>query len=66
MDWIAFAPNFQALQQNKLYEEREDEFNIVNDNIGDVEGDATYGLGLTEDNDVNVVTVGKVPAFDSV
>jgi len=29
-DWIAFAPDFQALQQN-ICEEKEDEFDVVAD-----------------------------------
>jgi len=36
LDWVAFAPDFQALQQNELYEEKEDEFDIVvDDNSAD-------------------------------
>eukprot|EP00956_Cyclotella_meneghiniana_P027239 scaffold60701_cov27-Cyclotella_meneghiniana.AAC.1 len=38
-DWIAFAPDFQALQQNVLYEEKEDEFDIVVDADGNEIGD---------------------------
>ncbi len=31
LDWKAFAPDFQALERNVVYQEREDEFDIVID-----------------------------------
>jgi len=34
LDWVAFAPDFQALQRNELYEEKEDEFDVVVDGEG--------------------------------
>lgn len=71
LDWVAFAPDFQALQQNELYEEREDEFDVVvdsggeeernNDNCGKNDNRGTS----PEDEDVDILTIDKVPAFDS-
>lgn len=70
IDWVAFAPDFQALQQNELYEEKEDEFDIVDD--GHVE-DGANNMKLstannqisTEEEDVDIMAIGKIPAFDS-
>ena len=65
LDWVAFAPDFQALEQNEVYEEREDEFDIVNgdDEVDIVGGDE--GLAAAENDDVDIVSVAKVPIFDS-
>ena len=38
LDWVAFAPDFQALQHNVVYEEKEDEFDVVVDENCDKEG----------------------------
>ncbi len=69
LDWVAFAPDFQALQQNKLYEEREDEFDVVvKDNEEGESGDAKCSSAycrLSEDDYVDIIAVDKVPAFDS-
>ncbi|KAL7541207.1 hypothetical protein ACHAXR_012653, partial [Thalassiosira sp. AJA248-18] len=69
LDWVAFAPDFQALQQNELYEEKEDEFDIVIDCKGEEENDgkgaSVYSRLSPEDDDVDITTIGKVPAFDS-
>jgi WD40 repeat protein len=69
LDWVAFAPDFQRLEQNELYEEREDEFDTVVDDDEEGEGvDAKCGSAycrLSEGDDVDIMTVGKVPAFDS-
>ena len=67
LDWVAFAPDFQALQQNEVYEEREDEFDIV------VDGEEGTGNGgkmdsvqpTVEDDNIDITTISKVPAFDS-
>ena len=32
--WSAYAPNFKELDENHEYEEREDEFDIVNGALG--------------------------------
>ena len=66
IDWVAFAPDFQALQQNEFYEEREDEFDIVDDDEV-VEGDdglASNQISL-EDDDVDITAIGRIPVFDS-
>lgn len=71
LDWVAFAPDFQALQQNQLYEEKEDEFDVVVDSDDDDgrQEDGKGGLALSErspeDDDVDITTIDKVPAFDS-
>lgn len=66
MDWTAFAPDFQALQKNVEYVEREDEFDIV------IDGDEEEEVKRKELNDkleeqeiVDVINVDTVPAFDS-
>ena len=70
MDWTAFAPDFQALQQNVLYEEREDEFDIVVDGE-EAEGGKAKRESMEsdhfsdEDEDVDITTVVNVPAFES-
>ena len=85
LDWVAFAPDFQALQQNELYEEREDEFDVVVDDVSNTGGedknsDDANGKKVVsppsslmrhshrfspEDEDVDIITIDKVPAFDS-
>ena len=68
LDWTAFAPDFQALQQNILYSEREDEFDIV---IDGEEGEknrkeSVDNLNFSEEDEhVDITTIAKVPAFDS-
>ena len=66
MDWTAFAPDFQALQKNVEYIEQEDEFVTV------IDGDEEELVKKKERTDrieeqeiVDVVSVEKVPAFDS-
>jgi len=66
MDWTAFAPDFQALQKNVEYIEREDEFDSVVD--GDEEEEVKKKEltdRIEEQEIVDVVSVEKVPAFDS-
>jgi len=66
MDWTAFAPDFQALPMNVEYVEREDEFDVVVD--GDEEEERRrkeHESKMEEDDLVDVVTVEKVPVFDS-
>jgi len=72
LDWVAFAPDFQALQQNELYEEKEDEFDIVVDyeeggDKGNVRnGGSSYNQLSPEDEDVDITTIDAgIPAFDS-
>ena len=60
MDWTAFAPDFQALPRNVEYIEKEDEFDtVILENIED------QPEKMEEDNIVDVVTVEKIPVFDS-
>ena len=66
MDWTAFAPDFQALQKNVEYIEKEDEFDVVVDCDQDAETKRRQDIGKMEDRAiVNVTTIDKVPAFDS-
>jgi COMPASS component SWD1 len=60
-DWISYAPDFQALQQNVLYEEKEDEFDIVVD--GDEGGgdNAADKVESPEDEDVDIITKMESP-----
>lgn len=68
LDWVAFAPDFQALQQNELYEEREDEFDVIVGSEGE-EGNGGKGGSvyrrMAPEEDVDIITIEKVPAFDS-
>lgn len=66
MDWTAFAPDFQALPMNLEYAEREDEFDIVDKNQEDKSSCCSDEPMEENDNiDVDVVTVGPVPVFES-
>ena len=64
LDWSAFAPNFQRLQQNEVYEEAEDEFDVVVDGDSSKNG-SDLNQASPEDDIVDITTVSKVPAFDS-
>ena len=55
-DWINFAPDFQALQQNVLYEEKEDEFDIVVDGDGQEVKDGTCSSDSLQNEDVDIIT----------
>mmetsp|Transcript_21000 Transcript_21000/g.46885 ORF Transcript_21000/g.46885 Transcript_21000/m.46885 type:complete len:106 (+) Transcript_21000:3-320(+) len=68
MDWTAFAPDFQALPMNVEYVEREDEFDIVVDSdYSETERNRkkTDAEVKEEGEGVDVVTVDRVPVFDS-
>jgi WD40 repeat protein len=62
MDWTAFAPDFQALPMNVEYIEREDEFDEVVDGEEKKETEDEKNL---EDELVDVVSVERIPVFDS-
>ncbi len=64
MDWTAFAPDFQALQKNVEYIEREDEFDVVIDCNQDAETKRKQDIDKVEEEAVvDIITVE--PAFDS-
>lgn len=68
IDWVPFAPDFQALQRNELYEEREDEFDVVDDE-DDVEECTDGKLSSvsnhisSETENVDIMTIEKIPAY---
>lgn len=55
-DWINFAPDFQALQQNVLYEEKEDEFDIVVDGDSHMIEDDKHNLDSRQTEDVDIIS----------
>jgi hypothetical protein len=63
INWIAFAPEFKALQHNVLYEERENEFDVVVDGEGKEDANAADSPDAVEDQDVDIHTMMKTPAF---
>lgn len=58
--WSAYAPNFKELDENEEYEEREDEFDIEDDDSV-LKKDAEKGD--EEDEAVDVVSIQPIPAF---
>ncbi|KTW30341.1 hypothetical protein T552_00813 [Pneumocystis carinii B80] len=50
--WSAFAPDFTELEENILYEEREDEFDIV--------PEETKKSKIEEDVDVDIITIDNI------
>lgn len=68
MDWTAFAPDFQALPMNVEYVEKEDEFDVVvdgDDFSEETKRKETEAKLKEEGKIVDVVTVDRVPVFDS-
>jgi len=66
MDWTAFAPDFQALQKNVEYIEKEDEFDvIVDDDTDEVVKRKELSDKIEERELVDVTTIDRIPAFDS-
>ncbi|KAJ1411568.1 WD40/YVTN repeat-like-containing domain superfamily [Sesbania bispinosa] len=56
-NWSAFAPDFKELEENEEYVEREDEFDLI------PETEKVKGSDVNEDEEVDIVTVEKDPAF---
>ncbi len=65
MDWTAFAPDFQALQKNVEYIEKEDEFDVIVDDTDDVVKRKELSDKIEERELVDVTTIDRIPAFDS-
>jgi len=66
MDWTAFAPDFQALQKNVEYIEKEDEFDkVVDGDNHELEQSKDHLNKLGEQEMIDVVTIDAVPAFES-
>jgi len=57
-NWSAFAPDFQELEENDEYIEREDEFDIV-------EGDVRKAKKEPEDESVDIMTVDKIGDYST-
>ncbi|XP_004498849.1 protein RBL-like [Cicer arietinum] len=56
-NWSAFAPDFKELEENEEYVEREDEFDLI------PETEKVKGTDGNEDEEIDIVTVEKDPAF---
>ncbi len=66
LDWTAFAPDFQALQKNVEYVEKEDEFDVIVDEDHDAcTKRKELSNQLEEQEIVDIVTIDPIPAFDS-
>lgn len=50
-NWSAFAPDFKELEENEVYEEKEDEFDIID------EAETVSKKRKIEDDDVDILTV---------
>ncbi|CAK8560915.1 unnamed protein product [Lathyrus sativus] len=55
--WSAFAPDFKELEENEEYVEREDEFDL------NPETEKVKGSDVDEDEEIDIMTVEKDPAF---
>ncbi len=64
MDWTAFAPDFQALQKNVEYIQKEDEFDVVVDG-NEIVKRKQLSERKEEQELVDVTTNEPIPAFDS-
>eukprot|EP00249_Psilotum_nudum_P023334 c28833_g1_i3 orf=339-2225(-) len=56
-NWSAFAPDFQELEENEEYVEREDEFDMMPDT------DKVKPARVDEDEEVDIMTTEKVAAY---
>ncbi|KAK2407598.1 protein RBL [Trifolium repens] len=56
-NWSAFAPDFKELEENEEYVEREDEFDLI------PESEKVKGSDVNEDEEIDIVTLEKDPAF---
>lgn len=59
--WSAYAPNFKEMDENEEYEEKEDEFDIEDEDALKREGDSRED----EEVAIDVVAVPPIPAFCS-
>ncbi len=66
LDWTAFAPDFQALQKNVEYVEKEDEFDTIMDGDKDeLVKRKELSNKIEEQEQVDVTTITPIPVFDS-
>jgi len=61
-NWSAFAPDFTELQENEEYEEREDEFDIPED---EEQGQAKKRKRIDDPGNVDITAVDKIAAYSS-
>lgn len=57
-NWSAFAPDFKEMEENEEYIEKEDEFDVVDD-------DKVKKKKQIEDEDVDIMTIDKISYFSS-
>jgi COMPASS component SWD1 len=62
-NWSAFAPGFTELEENEEYIEREDEFDIVDED--DIKKKKQLAEPVNEDTEVDILTIPKNPDFSS-
>ena len=61
--WSAFAPGFTELEENEIYIEREDDFDISDD----ISPEPNSNIDTKEDEDiiVDILTIDKIGALSS-
>eukprot|EP01090_Pellita_catalonica_P009864 TRINITY_DN2102_c0_g3_i1.p1 TRINITY_DN2102_c0_g3~~TRINITY_DN2102_c0_g3_i1.p1 ORF type:complete len:438 (-),score=67.61 TRINITY_DN2102_c0_g3_i1:913-2226(-) len=63
-NWSAFAPDFTELEENEVYNEREDEFDIAEDDEI-VNGVSALEKAGDNDEDIDITTIEKIVAYSS-
>lgn len=63
-DWVNWDPAFTEIHDNIVYEEREDEFDIVNEEVQSVQYNKNQNFE-DEDEEIDVVTIDRTTRSDS-
>ncbi|CAG8532634.1 18980_t:CDS:2 [Racocetra persica] len=63
-DWVNWDPAFTEIHDNIVYEEREDEFDIVNEEVQSVQYNKSQKFE-DEDEEIDVVTIDRTTRSDS-